>query len=112
MLQDFFHPWLPPPRITPTRDRRNPTSTTKDNPGKEFRVYPNSTEWVNEDDTINNKKRHEVGAQSCEVRAQSCEVRTAIMDHDFNIYKKKIDEEFDKMSRKISSLTFKNLIRI
>ena len=45
-----------------------------------------------------------MGAQSCEVRSQSCEVRIAIMDHDFNIYKKKTDEEFDKIIRKISSL--------
>ncbi|CAI9280728.1 unnamed protein product [Lactuca saligna] len=127
---------LPPPlRTPPTPDRRkssqkskldfaNPcdcgypsriwTSTTKDNPGKEFRVCPNSTdnpeikckfwEWVNEEDTVNKKKRDEVRAQSCEVRAQSCEVRIAIMDHDFNIYKKKTDEEFDKIIRKISSL--------
>ncbi|CAI9303487.1 unnamed protein product [Lactuca saligna] len=75
-------------------------STTKANPGKKFRVYPHSLEWVDDDEEIITKNKN----KKDEEHDFNTEVNIAILKHDFSEYKMKIDKECKSFRKELDKM--------
>ncbi|CAI9281507.1 unnamed protein product [Lactuca saligna] len=86
-------------------------STTKANPGKKFRVCPNSLmkdpndkcdfwEWVDDDEEIITKNEN----KKDEEHDFNTEVKIAILEHDFSEYKMKTDKECKSFRKELDKM--------